>query len=137
MVSSIPIINNSIWYWSFLKCFKVFLTLKIPFNFIFCSHIVKCVKVFLTYIIFIDASGWVINDVSFGFTGERSCNIWSPRPNDPVGIDLTPTPIPAAKLRSFHTRQMTAELALSLGIIFNFATANQSSALQVTSKSFF
>ena len=27
-----------------------------------------------------------------------------PRSNDPVGIDLTPTPIPAAKLRIFHTK---------------------------------
>ena len=45
-----------------------------------------------------------------------SCNIRPPRPNDPVGIDLTPTPIPAAKLR-IHTRQMTTEMALSLLIL--------------------
>ena len=35
-----------------------------------------------------------------------------PRPNDPVGIDLTPTPIPAANLH-IQTRQMTTEMALS------------------------
>ena len=57
--------------------------------------------------------------------GFGSSNIRHPRPNDPVAMDLTPTPIPAAKL-SVHTRQMTSELALSMGIIFNFATANQS-----------
>ena len=39
-----------------------------------------------------------------------------PCPNDPVGIDLTPTPIPAAKLH-IHTRQMTTEMALSLLIL--------------------
>ena len=39
--------------------------------------------------------------------GFGSCNIEPPRPNDLAGIDLTPTPIPAAKLRMFHTRQMT------------------------------
>ena len=38
--------------------------------------------------------------------GFGSCNIRPSHPNDPVGIDLTPTPIPAAKLR-IHTRQMT------------------------------
>ena len=38
-----------------------------------------------------------------GAGGFGSCNIRLPRPNDPVGIDLTPTPIPAAKLR-IHTR---------------------------------
>ena len=54
---------------------------------------------FISYI-FIDASGWVISDVSFGFMGDfGSCN-----PNDPVGIDLTPTPIPTANLR-IHTRK--------------------------------
>ena len=37
--------------------------------------------------------------------GVGSCNIRPPRPNDHVGIDLTPTPIPAAKLR-IHTRQI-------------------------------
>ena len=35
-----------------------------------------------------------------------------PPPNDPVGIDLTPTPIPAANL-SVHTRQMTTEMAIT------------------------
>ena len=54
--------------------------------------------------------------------GLGSCNIRPPRPNDPVGIDLTLTPIPAANLR-IHTRQMTTEMTLST---FNFATANQS-----------
>ena len=49
-----------------------------------------------------------------------SCNIRPPRPNNPVGIDLTLTPIPAAKLRIFHTRQMTAEMALFMGITFEF-----------------
>ena len=48
--------------------------------------------------------------------GFRSCNIRPPCPNDPVGIDLTPTPILAANLR-IHTRQMTTELALSLLIL--------------------
>ena len=36
--------------------------------------------------------------------GVGSCNIRPLHPNDPVGIDLTPTPIPAAKLR-IHTRR--------------------------------
>ena len=68
-----------------------------------------------------DASGWVISDISFGFTGAfGSCNISPPRPNDPVGIDLMPTPIPAANLRIFHTRQMTVEMALFMGITFEF-----------------
>ena len=68
-------------------------------------------NLFISYI-FIDASGWVISDVSFGFMGGfGSCNIRPPRPNDPFGIDLTPTPIPAANLR-IHTRQMTTEIAL-------------------------
>ena len=61
---------------------------------------------FISYI-FIDASGWVISDVSFGFMGDfGSCNIRAPHPNDLVGIDLTPTPtpIPAANLR-IHTRR--------------------------------
>ncbi len=59
---------------------------------------------FISYI-FIDASGWVISDVSFGFMGGfGSSNIRSSHPNDPVGIGLTPTPIPAANLR-IHTRR--------------------------------
>ena len=41
-------------------------------------------------------------------------------PNDPIGIDLTPTPAPAAKQRIFHTKRMTAEMALSMGITFKF-----------------
>ena len=52
--------------------------------------------------------------------GFRSCNIRPPHSNDPVGIDLTSTPIPAAKLCIFHTRQMTAEMALFMGITFKF-----------------
>ena len=57
--------------------------------------------------IFIDVPRWVISDVSFGFKGGfGSCNIRPLHPNDPVGIDLTPTPIPTANLR-IHTRQMT------------------------------
>ena len=55
--------------------------------------------------IFIDASGWVISDVSFGFRGGLgSCNIRPPYPNDHVGIDLTPTLIPAANL-CIHTKK--------------------------------
>ena len=49
-----------------------------------------------------------------GSVGVGSCNIRPPRPNKPVGIDLTPTPIPAAKLRIFHPKQMTTEIALYL-----------------------
>ena len=52
--------------------------------------------------------------------GVGSCNIRPPHPNDPVGIDLTPTPIPAPKLRIFRTRQMTAEMVLFMGIPFKF-----------------
>ena len=50
----------------------------------------------------------------FGFMGGfGSCNSRSPNPNDPVGIDLTPTPIPAANLR-IHSRRkkMTTEKVL-------------------------
>ena len=74
----------------------------------------KCLFLLHILCILIDASGWVISDVSFRFTGWGfgSCNIRPPCPNDPVGIDLTPTSIPAANLRIFHTRQMTAEMAL-------------------------
>ena len=66
--------------------------------------------------ILVDASGWVVSDVSFGFMGGfGSFNIRPPHPNDPVGIDLTPAPIPAANLR-IHTRRkkkkMTTEKAL-------------------------
>ena len=35
-----------------------------------------------------------------------------PHPNDPVGIDLTPTPIPAANLRIHTRKKMTTEKAL-------------------------
>ena len=71
---------------------------------------------FIPYIL-VDASGWVVSDVSFGIMGGfGSFNIRPPHPNDPVGIDLTPTPIPAANLR-IHTRRkqkkkMTTEKAL-------------------------
>ena len=71
---------------------------------------------FIPYIL-VDASGWVVSDVSFGIMGGfGSFNIRPPHPNDPVGIDLTPTPIPAANLR-IHTRRkqkkkMTVEKAL-------------------------
>ena len=72
---------------------------------------------FIPYIL-VDASGWVVSDVSFGIMGGfGSFNIRPPHPNDPVGIDLTPTPIPAANLR-IHTRRkhtqkkMTSEKAL-------------------------
>ena len=51
--------------------------------------------------------------------GHQWCFLWAhwgfrvlqhqtPSSNDPVGIDLTLTPIPAVKLCIFHTRQMTA-----------------------------
>ena len=53
-------------------------------------------------------------------SGFGSCNIRTPSPNDPFGIDLTPTSIPAAKLRVFHTRKMTAEIVLFMGITFKF-----------------
>ena len=45
--------------------------------------------------------------------GFGSFNIRPPHPNDPVGNDLTPTPIPAANLR-IHTRRkkMTTEKTL-------------------------
>ena len=62
--------------------------------------------------ILINALEWIISVVSFEFTGGGSCNIRPPGSNDPVGIDLTPTPIPAAKQRILHTRQMTAEKTL-------------------------
>ena len=66
----------------------------------------------------IDASGWVISNVSFGFTEGGVLQHQTPSPNDPVGIDLTPTPILAAKLHIFHTRQMTAnDNALHLMIL--------------------
>ena len=94
----------------------------------FCCVLLLLIKSFShqflyhTYI-FIDASGWVINDVSFGFMGGfGSCNIRPPHPNDPVGIDLTPTPILVAKLR-IHTRKKNDH---KNGSIYNFATANQS-----------
>ena len=68
-----------------------------------------------TIYILVDASGWVVSDVSFGFMGGfGSFNIRPPHPNDPVGIDLTPTLIPAANLR-IHTKRkkkMTTEKAL-------------------------
>ena len=69
-------------------------------------------QIFISYI-FVDASGWVISDVSFGFMGGfRSCNIRPPRPKYPVGIDLTPTPILAANLRIHTRKKMTTEKAL-------------------------
>ena len=48
---------------------------------------------------------------SWGVSGLATSD--PPHPNDPVGIDLTPTPIPAANLR-IHTRRkkMTTEKAL-------------------------
>ena len=65
--------------------------------------------------------------------GFGSFNIRPPHPNDPVVIDLTPTPIPAANLR-IHTRRKKNDHRK--GSIYNFATANQSYALLMTSKSF-
>ena len=54
---------------------------------------------------------WCIGMGSWG--GFGSCNIRPPHPNDPVGIDLTPTPIPAANLRIHKKRKkMTTEMAL-------------------------
>ena len=84
-------------------------------------NVVQCF--FIPYSI-VDASGWVVSDVSFGFMGGfESCNIRPPHPNDPVGIDLTPTPIPATNLR-IHTRREKNDHRK--GSIYNFATANQS-----------
>ena len=52
--------------------------------------------IFLISYILIDASGWVISDVSFEFTGVSGLATSDPFcPNDPDGIDLTPTTIPA------------------------------------------
>ena len=69
--------------------------------------------IYIYIYIFIDASGWVISDVSFGFMGGfGSCNLWPSHPNDPVGIDLTPTPIPAANLRIHIRKKITTEMAL-------------------------
>ena len=85
-----------------------------------------CVPFFILFIpyILVDASGWVVSDVSFGFMGSfGSFNIRPPHPNDPVGIDLTPTPIPAANLR-IHTRRKKKNDHRK-GSIYNFATANQ------------
>ena len=80
---------------------------------------------FIPYIL-VDASGWVVSDVSFGIMGGfGSFNIRPPHPNDPVGIDLTPTPIPAANLR-IHTRRKQKKNDHRKGSIYNFATANQS-----------
>ena len=49
-----------------------------------------------------------------------SCNIRPSRPNELVGIDFMPTPISATKLRIFHTKQITAEMALFMDITFKF-----------------
>ena len=55
----------------------------------------------------------------FGLIGGfGSCNIRPPHPNDPVGIDLTLTPIPAANLR-IHTRRKKMTSAKVLYIICN------------------
>ena len=67
--------------------------------------------IFISYI-FIDASGWVISDVSFGFMGGGgfgSCNIRPPHPNDPVGIDLTQLP---SRQLTRRKKKMTTEKAL-------------------------
>ena len=77
-------------------------------------------KEFISYI-FIDASRWDIKEVSFGFMGGLGSSIIrSSHANDPVGIGLTPTPIPAANLR-IHTRRKNVHRK---GSINNFATAN-------------
>ena len=69
--------------------------------------------VFISHI-FINASGWVTSDDSFVFMGVSGLATSDPpRPNDSVGIDLTPTHNPAANLR-IHTRQITTEMALSM-----------------------
>ena len=83
--------------------------------------------IFIPYIL-VDALGWVVSDVSLGIMGGfGSFNIRPPHPNDPVGIDLTPTLIPAANLR-IHTRRKTKKKKNDhrKGSIYNFATANQS-----------
>ena len=56
-----------------------------------------------------------------GSGGFGSCIIRPPHPNDPVSMDLTPTPIPVANLR-IHIRKNDHRN----GSIYNFATANQS-----------
>ena len=92
------------------------------------------IYIFIPYIL-VDVSGWIVSYVSFAFMGGfGSFNIRPPHPNDPVGIDLTPTPIPATNLR-IHTRRKQKNDHRK-GSIYNFATANQSYALLMTSKSF-
>ena len=77
--------------------------------------------IFISYI-FIDASGWVISDVSFGIIGGfGSCNIRPPHPNDPVGIDVTPTPIPSANLH-IHTRNKKKKKKVNFPCLQNFNT---------------
>ena len=96
--------------------FTPFSLLKCSFSFTLNGKTYNFKQLLISYI-FIDTSGWGIIDISVGFIGRfGSCNIRTPRPIDPLGIDLTRTHIPAAKLR-IHTRQMTAEMDLSLCIL--------------------
>ena len=54
--------------------------------------------------------------LGLGGGGVRVVQHQTPLPNAPVGIDLTPTPIPAAKLRIFHKlRIFPAKMALFIG----------------------
>ena len=71
---------------------------------------------FISYI-FIDASGWVISSVSFGFMGGSVLQHQTPL----TQMTQLTTPIPAANLR-IHTQKNDHRN----GSIYNFATANQS-----------
>ena len=62
------------------------------------------------------------------FTGGfGSCNIRTTSQNHAAGIDLTPTPISAAKLRIFPTKQMNAEMSLCMGITLKILFLNSQS----------
>ena len=81
-------------------------------TFISSVWIFSAVKVYFIPYILVDASGWAVSDVSFGIMGGfGSFNIRPPHPNDQVGIDLTPTPIPAAT-QGENKKKMTTEKAL-------------------------
>ena len=74
--------------------------------------------------ILVDASGWVVSDVSFGFMGGfRSCNIRPP---------ITQMTQLALILLQLPSRQLTCASTQGekndhrKGYIYNFATANQS-----------
>ena len=91
------------------------------------------INFFIPYIL-VDASGWVVSDVSFGIMGGfGSFNIRPPHPNDPVGIDLTPTPIPAVNLR-IHTYNKTfnkKKVKLSYSCMSNVANLINKSSTKI------